>query len=58
MNVDIQLIKEFIEDNYTAFQRFLEDKDIEHTEAESIINTLTYEDCDDDTYADIPTVHG
>ncbi len=37
---DIKLISEFLEQEYEAFQEFLDSKDIEPTEAELIIEGL------------------
>lgn len=35
------LVLEFLEENFTAFQTFLENRDIESTEAETIIDQLS-----------------
>lgn len=38
--MDDLLIKDFIEENYAAFQRFLGERNIDETEAEGIIDAL------------------
>ncbi len=40
---DLVLIKEFLEENYAEFQRFLEVKEIEGSEAEIIIGGVEKE---------------
>lgn len=37
---DLDLVKAFCEENYELFQRWLDDRDIESTEAEVILENL------------------
>lgn len=39
-DTDLKLIAEFLEENYSLFQDFLEQEEIESTEAESMIDEL------------------